>query len=437
MTRFEKSRLVRALTAASYAAIGCASVALAGETSADRQNVNRTTNAMTAAQMATLIKDAKLPLSDSIAAAEKHCGGKAVRAECCNRSRGPSGNAMCLVTVLIDNNRMVEAAVDTQTGQVVSRREVALLERGGTYSDDFAMARSWQKCSDLTGKRVTNAANEDLGKIEDIVIDATTGRILYGVLSYGGVFGMGDKLFAIPWTALPLGSDSKAFVLDVDRDRLKNATTFDPRQWPNFADEQFSTATYRHFDQQPYWAGTTSDDRRSDRDQDRANRGNDGMRKDDDASRTAAGDGRGTIVAGDESNSATRNERDRWNRHATVWQKASDLCAKPVCDNQNESIGKVTELVIDPQAGRAIYAIVSTRGKYFAIPWSAISLQADGKQFVLAFNRDRLTDKVGFSANDWPNMTDQRWADETFAYYSVAPYWRDEQPSRSQSGMNR
>ena len=53
----------------------------------------------------------------------------------------------------------------------------------------------------VIGSKVVNAQNEDLGKIEDLVVDAGAGRIAYAVLSFGGFLGMGDKYFAIPWNA--------------------------------------------------------------------------------------------------------------------------------------------------------------------------------------------------------------------------------------------
>ena len=56
----------------------------------------------------------------------------------------------------------------------------------------------------LTGDKVVNRQKEDLGKIEHLMIDLETGRIAYAVLSFGGFLGMGDKLFAIPWSALAL-----------------------------------------------------------------------------------------------------------------------------------------------------------------------------------------------------------------------------------------
>jgi hypothetical protein len=54
-----------------------------------------------------------------------------------------------------------------------------------------------------------NHQKEDLGKIEHLMIDLANGRIAYAVLSFGGFLGMGDKLFAIPWSALKVDTVEK------------------------------------------------------------------------------------------------------------------------------------------------------------------------------------------------------------------------------------
>jgi sporulation protein YlmC with PRC-barrel domain len=88
----------------------------------------------------------------------------------------------------------------------------------------------------LTGHRVRNPAGEDLGKVEEIMIDVPTGSVAYAVISFGGFLGIGDKLFAIPWRALTLNEGNHEFILNVDRRRLEDAPGFDRDNWPNMAD---------------------------------------------------------------------------------------------------------------------------------------------------------------------------------------------------------
>jgi sporulation protein YlmC with PRC-barrel domain len=105
----------------------------------------------------------------------------------------------------------------------------------------------------ILGAKVINAAQEDLGKIEDLVIDARNSRVAYAILSFGGVLGMGDKHFAIPWEALSFDLSQKVAVLDIDKDRLKNAPGFDKDDWPDLASEKWGTEVYAYYQCKPYW----------------------------------------------------------------------------------------------------------------------------------------------------------------------------------------
>lgn len=105
----------------------------------------------------------------------------------------------------------------------------------------------------LEGNDVVNNQGEDLGKIKEIMLDVMGGRIAYAVLSSGGFLGMGDKLFAIPWGALILDTDRKCFILDVDKDRLKNAPGFDKDHWPSMADTTWANEIHAYYGQRGYW----------------------------------------------------------------------------------------------------------------------------------------------------------------------------------------
>lgn len=92
----------------------------------------------------------------------------------------------------------------------------------------------------IEGNEVCNLQDEKLGTIQDIMLDMQSGNIRYAVLSSGGFLGMGDRLFAIPWSALKIDSDHKRFTLDVDMERLKAAPGFDKDNWPDWSDTNWS-----------------------------------------------------------------------------------------------------------------------------------------------------------------------------------------------------
>ena len=108
--------------------------------------------------------------------------------------------------------------------------------------------------SSITGDAVVNPQGEDLGKIEDIMLDVGAGRVSYAVLSFGGFLGMGDKLFALPWDALKLDTENHRFILDVPKERLENAPGFDKDNWPNMADRTWGSSVHDYYGSKPYWA---------------------------------------------------------------------------------------------------------------------------------------------------------------------------------------
>jgi len=105
----------------------------------------------------------------------------------------------------------------------------------------------------LSGDHVRNAEGEDLGTIEEIMLDVPTGRIAYAVLSFGGFLGMGNKLFALPWQALQLDERNHEFILNVDKKRLENAPGFDKENWPDMADPTYGSKVFSYYGYQPYW----------------------------------------------------------------------------------------------------------------------------------------------------------------------------------------
>jgi len=104
----------------------------------------------------------------------------------------------------------------------------------------------------LTGDNVVNGQDETLGDIKEIMLDMRSGRVAYAVLSFGGVLGLGDKLFAVPWTALKLDTANKRFVLNTEKEKLESAPGFDKDAWPNMADSSWANDIHAYYGTEPY-----------------------------------------------------------------------------------------------------------------------------------------------------------------------------------------
>lgn len=87
--------------------------------------------------------------------------------------------------------------------------------------------------SSLIGDNILNPEGEDLGRIHDIMVDLTEGKIEYVVIEFGGFLGLNQKYFAIPFKALSIAKEHRrAFILNETRESLKRYPGFDRDHWP-------------------------------------------------------------------------------------------------------------------------------------------------------------------------------------------------------------
>ena len=98
------------------------------------------------------------------------------------------------------------------------------------------------RASKLIGMEVKNAKGEALGSINDFVVDER-GQVRYIAVSFGGVLGVGSKLFAVPYKTFTFKTDvdaeSRYAELNVDKQLLEKAPGFPSDRWPDFGDQKF------------------------------------------------------------------------------------------------------------------------------------------------------------------------------------------------------
>jgi sporulation protein YlmC with PRC-barrel domain len=75
----------------------------------------------------------------------------------------------------------------------------------------------------VIGTTVKDSTGERIGEIEDVVLDKLSNNIMFGVLGSGGVLGIGEKYFPVPWSALNYNESEHAYIVNLTRDQLKSA----------------------------------------------------------------------------------------------------------------------------------------------------------------------------------------------------------------------
>ena len=215
----------------------------------------------------------------------------------------------------------------------------------------------------LLGSRVKNAAGENLGKVEELVVDTTHQVAHYAVLSFGGVLGLGDKLYAYPVRMLRPTSAVGELTLDVERERLQQAPGFSPERWPEWGTSAYLRNVDRYFGS---------------------------------AEATQTGPTLRLL-------------------------RASELMGSEVVDGEGKEAAKVADLVVGLGNGRVACAVLEVQpaeGGPVLVPVALSSLvfPHGGKAAVL---RAPLSDEAmrhAFARDQWPNFNDERYQRELDSY---------------------
>lgn len=78
---------------------------------------------------------------------------------------------------------------------------------------------------------VIDKDGDDMGQVQTFVVDMQEGRIAFALVAFGGILGISDKWFALPWAALEWKPDKAKFVIDMDDSVLKNVPGMKKDKW--------------------------------------------------------------------------------------------------------------------------------------------------------------------------------------------------------------
>jgi hypothetical protein len=105
----------------------------------------------------------------------------------------------------------------------------------------------------VEGTPVKNRLGDTLGTIERVMIDKRGGRVAYAVMSFGGFLGIGENRHPLPWSVLTYDTGLDGYVVDIDKDKLRNAPTFKPNEKVDWSDEAWGRRVHDYYGAQPYW----------------------------------------------------------------------------------------------------------------------------------------------------------------------------------------
>ena len=107
----------------------------------------------------------------------------------------------------------------------------------------------------IKGAEVMNLQNQQIGSIEELLVDPSSGKVRFGVLSVGGFLGLGDTEVAVPWGAFRISKqgENPKYVLDATKERLEKAPRVEGKKYDRLYTRQEAEPTF------VYWGVTWYD----------------------------------------------------------------------------------------------------------------------------------------------------------------------------------
>lgn len=233
-----------------------------------------------------------------------------------------------------------------------------------------------QRATKIIGEPLKNTQGETLGTVEDLVLTPDLEGISYAVLTTGGVFGLGNELHAIPWSAMQAGIGD-TIVAPIDKRELEQDRGFRADLWPSEGDPRWLSPAGERVEQVRYDVQT-----------------------------------------------AAEGEDVRLRR-------ASRIMGMRAKEPYGDTVGTVRDLVIDLNSGRIPFTIVAYGGllgfgrKYTAVPADSIEFQPP-QRVARVQVEEQILRANAFDPGSFPDLSDPVYAQRLYAAYDVqaaAPDW--------------
>jgi len=129
--------------------------------------------------------------------------------------------------------------------------------QGSSTAANAGTFNNVHKVKDLIGMKVKNVGNEDIGKVDNVIVNLPAGRVPYVILNPDSSLNLGGNYYALPPNALTWNTDQKFLVSDLNKDKLAAAPHFAKDQWQSLSDPMFGSKVYQYYGKQAYFETTS------------------------------------------------------------------------------------------------------------------------------------------------------------------------------------
>jgi PRC-barrel domain len=103
----------------------------------------------------------------------------------------------------------------------------------------------------VEGTAVYNRQGERLGEVYNFMVDKRSGQVAYAVMSFGGFLGLGKRCHPLPWRVLTYDTGQGGYVVDLDKERLTGAPSFQEGESPDWDDPGYGKGIEAYYADRP------------------------------------------------------------------------------------------------------------------------------------------------------------------------------------------
>jgi len=127
------------------------------------------------------------------------------------------------------------------------------LNQGYSAINGTTFSRFTDQPSIILGTPVVSPQDVDLGKVDEVVMNAFNTSIEFLVISHGGFWGVGTKRYALPWNAAHFDQDRQRYVLNLGQDEIASLPAYENGVWPDFTGNRWKRNVHSYFDMTLFW----------------------------------------------------------------------------------------------------------------------------------------------------------------------------------------
>ncbi|MBL8552566.1 MAG: PRC-barrel domain-containing protein [Hyphomonadaceae bacterium] len=105
----------------------------------------------------------------------------------------------------------------------------------------------------VIGASVCDADGKKIGKVEDVVLDKLSNTIMFAIIGFGGVAGLGEKFHPVPWSILDYDESEDSYLIDLTQDQLKAAPADTMDMLTRDDGRAFRDLSYDYYGAERYW----------------------------------------------------------------------------------------------------------------------------------------------------------------------------------------